>query len=474
MSLDLSASAEFYAQLLESVHGRREAPGAAEEAMEAAQDSPDLQELQCLWMAGQLGHEGETAGHGHVSIVDSGLWNRGEGPAFLRAEIEIQGVRVRGDIDIAIRAQDWESAGKGNDAAFNDVALLIVMEKPPEGCFIRNSLHQEIPLLPLPARPLRNAAGTPRCTTPTAAGLCRIPLSGLPLPQTEKLLQAAAAFRAQRKRRLFELKAASIGKRQAWYEALAETLGYHINKLPMQILARRARLHELSTHAESILFGTAGFLVPVLPEKAPQEARCYHRIIWDGWWPLRPQYELTGRNRIPWQFSPLRPQNHPHRRVAALAVAASRWKEIEPLLSPAAARPLTQLLTSLTHPYWDTHCSLPSANSPRPMALIGKERVQDFLINHLYPYDASAPAWATYLSLKTRQIARTVARSALNLFGQREDIAALLPYCYAQQGLLQLLADFCAASTRTECLFPEKLAQWGIRAAAPSSPTALN
>lgn len=460
MSLDLSHGAGHYAQLLESVHRNL---AASEEAEDGAITPPKLlsmAELQCLWMAGQLGHEGETVRHGHVRIVDFGRWNRGDGPDFLRAEIELQGVRIRGDIDITARAQDWERDGKGDNEAYKDVALLVVTEPPPEGCFIRNTQHQEIPLLYLPESHLRHAAGAPRRLDAASLPLCREPLSHLTIRQIDQLLQAAAAFRFQRKRQLFERKAAYIGLQQAWYEALAETLGYHINKLPMQMLARRAPLHELSTHAESILFGTAGFLVPVLPEKTPPEARCYHRDIWDDWWPLRPHHELTGTRQLPWQYSPLRPQNHPHRRVAALAVAASRWKEIEPLLTPATARPLTQLLTSLTHPYWDTHCSLPSANTPKPMALIGKERAQDFLINHLYPYDASAPAWATYLSLKTRQIASTVARTAPRLFGQREDIDSLLPYCYAQQGLLQLLADFCTAAPQTDALFPEKLAQW--------------
>ena len=38
--------------------------------------------------------------------------------------------------------------------------------------------------------------------------------------------------------------------------------------------------------------------------------------------------------------------NHPHRRVAALALSARRWRSIEPLLNAAGAAQLRELLTA--------------------------------------------------------------------------------------------------------------------------------
>lgn len=445
MNIDPLHSADAYAQLMDNVLKGLAVTDNTEEGGDGAPGSLTENEIQCLWMAGQLGREGETACHGHVRMVDFGTWNRHGGPDFLRAEIELQGVRIRGDIAFDAEAPDWERLGKGEDPAYGDVALHVVQTPPPEGWFTRNSRHQDIPILTLPAL-------MPGCTS-----LCKPKaeweewrqeaLSRLATCNMDQLLQSAAAFRILQKRRLFQRKVECLGLNQAWYEALAETLGYSLNKIPMQMLARRAPLRGLSSHAESILFGTAGFLAPVLPEKTPSEARNHHRIIWDGWWPLRSFYELSESRRLPWRFSPLRPQNHPHRRVAALAAAASRWNDIAPLLTIANARALTRLLTSLSHPYWDTHSSLPSAGTDKRMALIGRERAQDFLINHLYPYDASAPAWATYLSLRTKQLSRTVALAAKKLMGERHGSDKLFSFCYAQQGLLQIFADLHAAGT---------------------------
>lgn len=112
--------------------------------------------------------------------------------------------------------------------------------------------------------------------------------------------------------------------------------------------------------AEAILLGTAGFLVPVLPERCSAEARAYHRTIWDRWWEAREQFELGYAHRIPWVLVPIRPMNHPHRRVAALALSARRWRSIEPLLNASGAGRLRELLTGLSHPFWDAYCTLAS------------------------------------------------------------------------------------------------------------------
>ena len=81
------------------------------------------------------------------------------------------------------------------------------------------------------------------------------------------------------KRTQFHRRAGSVGDKQAWYEAWATTLGYSANKDAMQMLAMRAPIKEIGNDAEAILLGTAGFLVPVLPDKAGDDARQYHRHV---------------------------------------------------------------------------------------------------------------------------------------------------------------------------------------------------
>lgn len=433
---------------------------ATEDASGAVPQLPPEVEIQQLWAKGMLPAQGETERHGIVRILDAGLWNRGAGADFLRAEIEIGGVVQRGDIEIDPAAQDWERHGHGANPHFNEVILHVVLTRPPKGWYTRDSQHREIPILYLEPETWQKVSGISPRQTSLQLPRCVAPLAQMPLENIQSLLQAAAAHRAEKKRKLFRAKAQQLGIEQAWYEALAETLGYSANKGAMRLLASRAPLKQLAGREEAILFGVAGFLLPILPEKADATTRAYHRSVWDAWWPAQQDFALSDGREIPWVYAATRPQNHPHRRVAALAAAARQWGKIYPLLHAAGAKRLSELLTHLRHPYWDTHYTLPSAPAKKRMALAGAARINDFLVNHVYVQDESEEAWQSYLVMKTTALPGSIGRTAQRLFGEREDIRPLLRHYFAHQALLQIDADFCAGNSCRTCLFPEQLAQW--------------
>ncbi len=443
------ALAERYAAFLQEL-----SQGELGAAEEVTLSLPPEAELESLWADGLLpGSACMSHGHGRIVVMDGGCWNRGDGPDFLRAEVEINGVRLRGDVELSHSVADWEAAGHAEDPLFNDVILHVVFTPPPAGWYTRNAQHREIPVLYLPEERWMEACG--RCRPFAGAEQLAAPLADMPLGNLVSLMQAAAARRVEYKRLLFRARVGIVGESQAWYEALASTLGYSSNKQAMAVLARRAPLEELGDEAEAILFGTAGFLLPVLPERAGEDSRAYHRSVWDAWWPLRSRYALSESRRIPWQFAAGRPLNHPHRRVAALALAACRWREMEPHLNVAGARELGRLLSSLSHPYWDWHCSLPSAPLVRSAALIGQARIRDFLLNHVYVQDDSAGSWQAYLGLGAAELPRRVSDISHALLGPRTDVEPLLKLCFAQQALLQLERD-----CRFEDGYPAALASW--------------
>ena len=412
----------------------------------ARADAPTALEAEGQWSRGLFPLAGQTLHHGAVRIADAGEWNRGEGPDFRRAEIELNGQRLRGDIELDVNAADWERHAE--DERYNGVVLHVVLNPPAPAWFTRTAAHTEVPVF-CPAAPPqeRREPATERAIS-----------FGGDSARLLSLVRAAAACRLEDKQRRFRMAEARSGSAQAWFEAWAETLGYSANKLTMQLLAHRAPLKDLGNAAEAVLFGTAGFLVPVLPERCTPEARAYHRRLWDAWWPLQDRFQLSGERALPWVLSPVRPMNHPQRRVAALAASALRWQEVLPHLNIAATARLRSVLTSLTHPYWDTHCTLPSAAQPRRSALVGRQRADDFLLNHVYAADSGESAWQSYLALRTRETPARVAAVAEQLMPDLppEARAEHLHRCYIQQGLLQLAADFRS----TDGLFPQALAEW--------------
>lgn len=444
--------AEQYRKLLADIY-----QGCAEPEFPAL--PPELQ-IQRWWAAGFLTNHGETQRHGKLRILERGRWNRCPGPDFTHAEIELDGRRVRGDIEIDPRAQDWEAHGHGANPAFNNVVLHIVLTPPPAGWYTRNSLHTDIPILYLPPSAWSQVSDTSTRHYDDSLPRCRKPLADMPAETIIRLLKAAASYRQEKKRRHFRQRVAVAGEAQAWYEAWATTLGYSANKEAMQTLAMRAPVQELGRHAEPILLGTAGFLLPVLPERSEAEARQYHRQVWDSWWLLRDKFELSEGRMIQWNPVPVRPMNHPQRRIAALATTARKWNQILPLLNAARAAELTKLLTSTSHPFWDTHYTLASAAMHKASALIGQQRVTDFLINHVYAYDEHPASWESFLALRSSPLPPSTQRTAELLFGERDELKSVLVKAYAQQALRQIDADFCACNICMDCAFPAQLAQW--------------
>lgn len=441
-----------YRELLAEVY-----PGGA--AAPVAGSFPEELVVQSWWATGQVQREGSTLRHGRVRILDAGRWNRTPGPDFTHAEIELDGVRIRGDIEIDPSAPDWERHGHGANPGFNKVVLHVVLSPPPAGWYTRNSLHHDIPILYIPPENWERKAGEAGREN-DALPRCRQPLAEMPAEKINRLLQAAAAYRMELKRSYFRRRVTAVGEAQAWYEAWGTCLGYSANKEAMHMLTLRAPLKHLGHHAESILLGTAGFLRPVLPENTTDEARSYHRSVWDSWWLQRDQFELAAERSLPWCKAPSRPLNHPQRRVAALAATVARWKRIRPLLNATGARELAQVIGSISHPFWDSHYTLSSAPMKQKAALIGQPRIVDFLINHVYPNDESEHAWQSYLAVRQSSLPGSIERTAGLLFGVRDELRSTLRYAYAQQALLQIDADFCACHICMDCAFPAQLCEW--------------
>ncbi len=464
----VARAAEAYVRLLGEVTGgvEEEMDETAGEKVPEAQKSergerPGELTVQGLWGAGLLGADGETTQHRFVHIVEFGEWNHGAGPDFLRAEVEIDGKTYRGDIEIDPQAQDWERHGHGSNPHFNNVILHVVLSPPPPGWYTRTEQHTEVPVLYLRAEQVREAI---RCTAQPVVRLtnpCQFPLAEMKMENVVNLLQSVAAYRVMGKRKRFRDKAATVGRRQAWYEAWAETLGYSENKEQMVMLARRAPVRSLRQDAEAMLLGVAGFLQPVVPAGADEEGKEYYRKLWEEWWKLQSFFGVEPGRAPNWRFTGVRPANHPQRRVAALAVSTQRWSAISPLLNAENITNLTRVLTGLRHEFWDRHCTISSAPLRRRVALVGQQRVHAFLSNYVLVDDASERAWEAYVRLPAGTLSRRVLNTARNLFGEREkDMAKLLKCEYVHQALLQIANDFCTQTACRDCLFPEQLRDW--------------
>ncbi len=424
-------------------------------------------ELQALWFAGQLGREFVTLSGESVKVVQFGHWNHAAGPDFLHAVVEIGGETCCGTIELDHRASDWEAHGHAQNESFNRVVLHVVFEEGGPCVFTRTSEHREIPRVVVAAHVLEDALDRPRLKVARAhPGRCCSSMGSMTDGDVERLLLEAAKHRMRRKAR-WRMKTVEAQSKDEWlWQALATTMGYRPNRLAMTLLAQRLPIRLLldrPEQAEALLFGVAGFLSAEIYDQAEGDSREYLRGLWESWWRLRADYELIPERQIPWRLAGIRPVNHPQRRLACLAGVVRQWAAFRRACQHV--QDVESFLLGLGHPYWNWHFTLTSQTSARRMVLVGKQRVREFVVNHLLPLRLAADdqtAWRHFMKIPAPVLSEKVDVASCRLWGNHPQKTAYLKKAWQHQALLQIYQDFCLQdiSDCQQCPFPEQLGQW--------------
>lgn len=415
---------------------------------------PEADELtwQARWFSGACGREFRTADGRHVKVADFGEWNREAGPDFVQASVLLDGEEHRGAIEIDLDASGWEQHHHAINPTYENVILHVVVHRPARRHFARTATHREVPQVCLADHP-----GTePEWESSARArpGRCIAPLRNLGPERLEELLATAARRRLERKARTLAAMMKARGEDHAIYEALSVSLGYKHNQLPFRLLAQRVpRASAATPRGEALLFGVAGFLERPEPPAGP--ARDEVSELWRNWWRQRASNVHAILPRKVWHLAGVRPANHPLRRVGALAVIARRWKSVRAALESGDAEVLQRTLGALTHKFWSFHTTFHGARRPKPLALLGAERIRDIHANVALPLAVARgvePAWHHLPAGAPNATLRVV---SARLFGG--DFPAFLPRkLFVHQGLLQIHADFCLrdGGECAHCSFP--------------------
>ena len=443
-------------------------PLAFEERVMAA--LPAELELQALWFGGAFGRVFRSTDGRAVRIVQFGEWNRGAGPDFFQAAVEVDGVVKTGALELDPDAAAWEAHGHAANPAFREVVLHVIFQDDARKTFTRTCEHRDVPQVVISDHQLADALNRPPREIAIAhPGRCVFPLKHLSAGCLSSLLDEAARFRAAAKARRWLRCADAHGTDAAFFQATAETLGYGGNALALRLLAQRLPLATLksdATAAEAILFGAAGFLSPDLHEQAPPDTREYLRGLWETWWKHRTRFEVTPQRAIPWKLHGQRPANHPHRRIGALATLLAAWPLYRrlALARPFKVKPLLDLLQSLEHPFWSHRHTLTSTLTAHKLALFGRSQGLELLANHLVPlaFYEDAMSFKDYHKLRHSAPNEKVRRCAIRLFGSLSLAQPWLRRVAHHQALLQIYHDFCLEdfSDCLQCPFPEQLSQW--------------
>lgn len=393
-------------------------------------DRTSEEEIQARFYAGDFGFSWKSVDGRLVEILSCGTWNREAGPDFTGVRILIDGEELRGDLEIDPHVLDWERHGHSTNPAYNQVVLHIFLKNSAKRAFTRTESGREILQLQL------EIPGSASRKVPTSEARVASSSDDLILDA----VRAAAAYRMNQKRAAW-LRAESLhGSSEALFQGIAKALGYRNNKIPFLLVAQRSTLKRaMACDGESLLFGLAGFLEARIFDEAEDDTRDYLRVLWETWWKVRDKESRLILSPRSWSFASLRPANHPHRRLAALAQIAKHFRTLEAAILSGNVRSFRAFFDKLEHPYWTHHASLDRERIEDRTALVGRDRVVDMIANIMLPVLSADNAMDLASSLPG-PAAPGIVRRAIDWLALKETL--FIKSVAGQQGLLQLSQDF--------------------------------
>jgi hypothetical protein len=418
-----------------------------------------------------------------VRVLHPGFWNHEAGPDFRGAVLQIGNETAKsGDVEIDLRSDGWRNHGHDRNPNFANIILHVVWEADDISKIPAPTLVLK-PFLDSPLNELSLWLGSDSAKKFPAdsAGQCCAPLCELSSEKLIELLQQGAFVRLQRKANELEARARQTGWEQSLWEGIFRALGYKQNVWPMQRLAellpRVAEKKCSPLFWQAWLLGMSG-LLPTQPDEAENEN--YLRAIWDVWWRERHSASDLIFPKSLWRFNGMRPANLPQRRIAL----ASHWLADEKFFSKlqtwfttktkSPSNSLLELLQVKDDEFWSWHWTFRSVRLPQAQPLIGAARVTDLAINVILPW-----FWSRAVAGKNKELQERAEQiyfrwpaaednSVLRLARQRL-LGGLAPRqlqtAAAQQGLLQIVKDFCEHSNAicTACRFPELVRGWKLQ-----------
>ena len=421
--------------------------------------------VQSIWQHQRINREQARCIDGtSITILHPGFLNLEAGPDFKDAIIRIgDNTPIHGDIEIDLAASGWRAHGHDQNPAFRNVILRIVWEKPKDDHTLP-LLHLQ-PIIDSPIEELSewlSAAGTPDAVV----GNCCAALRTMEGSTIERLLEEASLARLEAKAKGF---AAGLWPR------LFAALGYKNNPWPMFRIGELANelraVNPIVTEAR--ILGVSGLLPRELPESC-RSTRDYVRNVWNEWWR---QSERLHPHTIPasaWKLGGIRPANHPLRRMALAAhwlqqgenllTRIHEWSKRQ-VATPALEDDLLRVLSPSAEAdsYWENHWNFTSQPMKRPQPLLGRQRLNDIVMNVILPWLLSSSS-----DERSRERVRKLylgwpageSNSRLRMAGDRllgGEKRRLKRTAAIQQGMLQIESDFCNRSNALceGCRFPE-------------------
>lgn len=342
--------------------------------------------LQFIWEAGLYDATSLHTTDGEpVEVEQAGRIQPNSGPDLADAQVRIAGQLWAGNVEVHLRASDWNAHGHQGDPAYNNVVLHTVYHHDAD-VYTQNG--HRLPTVELRQRiavkhlRLHKELMEARKPIPCAAHVHRVDM-----PRTRLWLNRLLVERLERKTAEVEALYHQLGNdpTETLHHMLLRSLGAKVNAEPFAMLAHALpaklllKCRDDLVRVEALLFGQAGFLEGAFRDAWPQ------RLLQEYRWLAN----VHGLRPVPvsaWKFGRMRPANFPTVRLAQWAALFTQGPEAYGMLlehdDPAAVCRMLQVEAGA---YWQDHYRFDQPAAPRAKR-IGRSTAEGLIINAIVPY----------------------------------------------------------------------------------------
>ncbi|MCP4177204.1 MAG: DUF2851 family protein [bacterium] len=272
--------------------------------------------LQMVWAGLARGSEFKTVSGDSLTVNYPGTWNLEEGPDFLNAEICINGIILKGNIEIHNTPADWYSHGHQNDSLYSNVILHVIKKSP-----IKNSKSPDIQTILLPEFMIFEfLRKNNNQKVYYKEGFCRSKFQCQSDNSICNYLGEIGINRLNNKVIIYTSEILKIGVENAFLKYFFKACGYKKNKDSFLELYERISKYDFdkldNESKTALLWGESELLPDPSVIKLDKTIYEFVKSIWDRWW-LICKKDLNSK-AINWNLSAVRPFNSPYRRLAAL------------------------------------------------------------------------------------------------------------------------------------------------------------
>ena len=392
-----------------------------------------------------------------IQIMNSGRHNTDAGPDFFDARLRIGETFWAGNIEIHIKASDWNRHGHQNDPVYRNTILHVVAIADVQVC---NDLGANIPVLVIkwPEWIANNYELLLRSHdwVGCASYLYQIDpfrikffLNGVVIERLSQKIETIS--------RVLEETKADWG--ETFYCMLARSFGLRENAVPFEMLARSLPQSVLAHHLDSLfqiealLFGQAGLLGEELfGDDYYLDLRKEYRF-------LAMKYGLQPIAGHLWKFMRMHPGNFPTLRIAQFAALIYNSRGLFSAVIEAVDLDALKKLFSLTaSDYWNSHYSFNKLSVERKK-VFGDQIFTLVVINVVVPFYFLFGDSQNKLILKDRalEILEQLPAESNRLISRWAEAGIVAENALESQALLQLQHNYCEQRRCLDCTIGHKI-----------------